>query len=49
MEEETALEFYERRVDEIMKTYLKNIKECEQRRDKGVPLDKKNDDIRDVF
>jgi hypothetical protein len=30
MDSETPREFYERRVTEIMKSYLKNIKECDQ-------------------
>lgn len=43
--EESPKEFYERRVTEIMKSYLKNIKECDQDPwkkkpwDNGVPLD----------
>ena len=43
--EESPKEFYERRVTEIMKSYLKNIKECDQDPwkkkpwDNGIPLD----------
>ena len=53
MDSETTREFYLRRVDEIMKKYLKNIKECDQDPHKKKPWDLnrdvENDDVCNIF